>query len=63
MVGADQELREMIERWDVNQLKGYCADTGKTSQFITPLAPHRNGCAESMVKNKERHRRQSPYSI
>ena len=30
MVGADRELCEMIEGWDVNQLKGYCADRGTT---------------------------------
>ena len=51
MVGAERELREMIEGWDVNRLKAYCADRGMTWQFVTPLAPHQNGCAESMVKS------------
>lgn len=51
MVGADRELREMIEGWDVTKLKEYCAERGMKWQFITPLAPHQNGCAESMIKS------------
>lgn len=51
MVGANRELKEMIDGWDAKQLKEYCADRGMTWQFITPLAPHQNGCAESMVKS------------
>ena len=51
MVGANRELKEMIDGWDATQLKEYCAERGMTWQFITPLAPHQNGCAESMVKS------------
>jgi hypothetical protein len=51
MVGEENELRAMIEGWDKNKLKEYCADRGITWQFTTPLAPHQNGCSESMVKS------------
>ena len=51
MVGAEKELRAMIEGWDKKRLKEYCADKGITWQFTTPLAQHQNGCAESMVKS------------
>lgn len=51
MVGAENELKAMIEGWDKNKLKEYCADRGITWQFTTPLAPHQNGCSESMVKS------------
>jgi hypothetical protein len=51
MVGAENELKAMIRGWDKNKLKEYCADRGITWQFTTPLAPHQNGCSESMVKS------------
>ena len=51
MVGAERELRAMIEGWDIKQLKEYCADRGMIWQFTTPLAPHQNGCSESLVKS------------
>ena len=51
MVGAENELRAMIKGWDKAKLKEYCADRGITWQFTTPLAPHQNGCSESMVKS------------
>ena len=50
MVGAENELRQMIKGWDVTQLKEFCADRSMKWQFITPLAPHQNGCTEAMVK-------------
>ena len=51
MVGAEKELCEMIKGWDKTKLKEYCADRGMKWQFTTPLAPHQNRCAESMVKS------------
>ena len=51
MVGADNELKRMIEGWDENELKEFCASRGMKWQFITPLAPHQNGCSEAMVKS------------
>lgn len=51
MVGAENELRKMIDGLDKKMLKEYCADRGITWQFTTPLAPHQNGCSESMVKS------------
>ena len=51
MIEAERELRLMIQGWDNNQLKEYCADRGMKWQFTTPLAPHQNGCSESMVKS------------
>lgn len=50
MVGAERELRPMIEGLDKTKLKEFCADRGMKWQFTTPLAPHHNGCSESMVK-------------
>lgn len=50
MVGAERELREMIEGWDVDELKTFCAEKGIQWKFVTPAAPHQNGCAESLVK-------------
>ena len=50
-VGADRELKEMIRGWDVKELREFCAEKGMKWQFITPTAPHQNGCAESLVKS------------
>ena len=50
MVGAEHELRLMVEGWDNTKLKEYCADRGMKWQFTTPDAPHQNGCSEAMVK-------------
>jgi transposase InsO family protein len=51
MVGAERELREMIEGWKATELQEYCAEKGVDWKFITPAAPHHNGCAESLVKS------------
>ena len=51
MIGAENELKRMIERWDESKLKEFCADRGMKWQFITPLAPHQSGCSEAMVKS------------
>ena len=54
MVGAERVLREMIEGFDVEQLQKFCAERGITWIFITPAAPHQNGCAEALVKSSKR---------
>ena len=53
MVGAERELhlRLMIQGWEKDKLKEFCTDRGIKWQFTTPLAPHHNGCTESMVKS------------
>ena len=51
LVGADSELAKMIQGWDVKKLKEYAADKRMEWKFITRNAPHRNGCAESLVKS------------
>ena len=43
----------MIQGWDVKKLKEYEADKRMDWKFITPNAPHQNGCAESLVKSCE----------
>ncbi|XP_028419078.1 uncharacterized protein LOC114544721 [Dendronephthya gigantea] len=53
-VGAERELREMIAGWSKEQLQEFCAEKGMEWKFITPNAPHHNGCAEAMVKNCKR---------
>jgi hypothetical protein len=53
-VGAERELREMIAGWDKKQLQEFCAEKGMEWKFITPKAPHQNGCAEAMVKTCKR---------
>ncbi|XP_033106332.1 uncharacterized protein LOC117108428, partial [Anneissia japonica] len=50
-VGAERELRMMIAGWDKEKLTEYCAEKKVTWKFTTPLAPHHNGCAESLVKS------------
>ena len=51
LVGAERELREMIEGWDVKQLQEYCSEKGVEWKFITPSSLHQNGCAEALVKS------------
>ena len=51
MVGAQRELRKMIERWDIARLREYCADKRKHWSLKTPGAPHLNGWAEALVKS------------
>ena len=51
LVGAEQELREMVEGLDTEKLQEFSAERGMKWQFTTPAAPHQNGCAESLVKS------------
>ncbi|KAJ8036637.1 hypothetical protein HOLleu_20672 [Holothuria leucospilota] len=50
-VGAEKELRLMIQGWSDEQLKEFCAERQTEWKFTTPSAPHQNGCAESLVKS------------
>ena len=50
MVGAERALREIIKNWNKEKISDFCANKGTRWQFTTPLAPHQNGCAESLVK-------------
>ena len=50
-IGAERQLREMIEGLDKEKLREYSAEKGMTWQFSTPGAPHQNGCAEALVKS------------
>ena len=51
LVATEKELREMIKGWNVNEQRDFCAEKSVEWKFITPAAPHHNGCAESMVKS------------
>ena len=51
LVGAERELREMVDGLDTEQLQEFSAERGMKWQFTTPAAPHQNGCAESLVKS------------
>ena len=50
MVGAERELRRLIEGLDNDQLRQLNAEKGVQWIFITPAASHQNGCAEALVK-------------
>ena len=54
LVGAECELREMIQGWNHKELKEFSAEKGMRWQFITPGAPHQNGCAEALVKGAKK---------
>jgi hypothetical protein len=51
LVGAERELREMIKGWNKRE---FSAEKGTEWKFITPVAPHHNGCAEAMVKSSKK---------
>ena len=50
VMGAEWELRVMIEGLDKTKLKEFFADRGMKWQVTTPVSPIRNGCFDSMVK-------------
>nr|XP_054768267.1 uncharacterized protein LOC129275809 [Lytechinus pictus] len=50
-VGAEKELRAMVQGWSESQLREFCAERGIQWKFVTPSAPHQNGCVESLVKS------------
>ena len=49
-VGAERELRQMVSGLNQLQIQEYCAEKGMHWTFMTPAAPHQNGCAEALVK-------------
>ncbi|XP_014681609.1 PREDICTED: uncharacterized protein LOC106821357 [Priapulus caudatus] len=51
MVGAERQLREMVKGWSRDDLKEFYAERQVIWKFVTPLAPHQNGCAEALVKS------------
>ena len=51
LVAAEKELREMVKGWNVKELQDFSAERSVEWKFITPAAPHHNGCAEAMVKS------------
>ena len=51
---SDNDLRKMIQGIDKKKLKDYCGERGIKWKFITPAAPHQNGCAEALVKSCKR---------
>lgn len=52
-VGAEKELRQMIN--DINEeVQEFCGEKGMQWKFITPGAPHQNGCAKALVKSCKR---------
>ena len=44
----------MIQGWNHKELNEFSADKGMRWQFITPEAPHQNGCAEALVKGAKK---------
>ncbi len=51
LVGAVTELRKWIKGLDAKTLREFSAEKGIEWKFITPGAPHQNGCAEALVKS------------
>ena len=49
MVGAANELREMVKDLDCNQLREFCGEKSIKRIFTTPVAPHQNRCAEAVI--------------
>ena len=41
----------MVRGWSESELKDFCAEKGVQWKFVTPNAPHQNGCAESLEKS------------
>ena len=53
-VGAEKELRQMVGDVNEDEVKEFCGEKGMQWKFITPGAPHQNGCAEALVKTCKR---------
>ena len=51
LVEAVTELRKAIKGLDAKKLREFSAERGIEWRFITPGAPHHNGCAEALVKS------------
>jgi hypothetical protein len=48
---ADKELQQVVEAWDVEELKQYGANQGIDWSFSPPDAPWRNGCVEGLIRS------------
>ncbi|XP_031553331.1 uncharacterized protein LOC116290441 [Actinia tenebrosa] len=53
-VGADRELRELVEKLDKNKIASSTANRGVKWHFNPPLAPHFGGVHETMIKAAKR---------
>ena len=53
-VGAEKELRQMVGDINEEEVKEFCGEKGMQWKFMTPGAPHQNGCAEALVKTCKR---------
>ena len=65
-VGAEKELHQMIGDLNEENVKEFChgGEKGMQRKFITPGAPHQNGCAEalSLVKTSKSSLKKAIYS-
>ena len=51
LIGASNELKEIIKGLDQQVLKEFGAEEGLEWCFTTPDGPWRNGCSESLIKS------------
>lgn len=51
LVGAERELRKIVEGLNTKKLQEFSVERGIKWQFTTAAAPHQNGCAEALVKS------------
>ena len=54
MVGAANELKEMVKDLDGDQSREFCGEKSIKWIFTTAAAPHQNRCAEALVKSCKR---------
>lgn len=54
IVGAERMVQDMIKDWNKQKIAEFYANKGTRWQFTTPLTPHQNGCAETLVKTCKR---------
>lgn len=53
-VGAAKFIQQAIEEWNIHHLTKFCTEKGIKWKFVTPYAPHMNGCVEALVKTTKR---------
>ena len=49
-VGAERELHQIVGDINEEEVKEFCGEKWMQWKYITPGAPHQNGCAEAPVK-------------
>ncbi|XP_068712556.1 uncharacterized protein [Montipora foliosa] len=54
MVGAERELRQMVEGLNSDKLRDFCDERSINWLFTALAALHQNGCAEALVKSCKR---------